>query len=83
VTLSSLAAFGVDGFTAMLNPGESAILAVGRTVDRVVARDRGLAVVPTVTLTFTFDHRVVDGASGARALAELADLLQGAITWRA
>jgi pyruvate dehydrogenase E2 component (dihydrolipoamide acetyltransferase) len=82
VTLSSLAGFGVDGFTAMLNPGESAILAVGRTVDRVVARDRGLAVVPTVTLTFTFDHRAVDGASGARALTELADLLEGAMAWR-
>ena len=46
-TLSSLGTFGVDRFTAMLNPGESAILAVGRTVDRVVPRDRGIAVVPT------------------------------------
>jgi pyruvate dehydrogenase E2 component (dihydrolipoamide acetyltransferase) len=81
-TLSSLGTFGVDAFTAMLNPGESSILAVGRTVDKVVPRDRGLAVVPTLTATFTFDHRVVDGAVGAVALAELAELLEGGMTWR-
>lgn len=81
-TLSSLGTFGVDSFTAMLNPGESSILAVGRTVERVVPRDRGLAVVPTLTMTFTFDHRVVDGATGAAALAELAELLEGGMAWR-
>jgi pyruvate dehydrogenase E2 component (dihydrolipoamide acetyltransferase) len=81
-TLSSLGTFGVDSFTAMLNPGESAILAVGRSVDRVVPRDRGLAVVPTITCTFTLDHRVVDGATGAAALAELAELLEGGMAWR-
>lgn len=81
-TLSSLGTFGVDRFTAMLNPGESSILAAGRTVDRAVPRDRGLAVVPTMSLTFTFDHRVVDGATGAAALAELAELLEGGMAWR-
>jgi pyruvate dehydrogenase E2 component (dihydrolipoamide acetyltransferase) len=83
ITLSSLAGLGVDRFNAMLNPGESAILAVGRTADRVVPRDRGLAVVPTMTLTLTLDHRVVDGAAGAIALAELARLLEGGMAWRA
>ena len=83
ISLSSLASFGVDRFNAMLNPGESAILAVGRTTDRVVPRDRGLAVVPTMTLTMTVDHRVLDGAAGAAALAELAGLLEGGMTWRA
>jgi pyruvate dehydrogenase E2 component (dihydrolipoamide acetyltransferase) len=82
ISLSSLAAFGVDRFGAMLNPGESAILAVGRTVDRVVPRDRGFAVVPMVALTLTVDHRVVDGATGGRALADLAELLEGGMTWR-
>jgi pyruvate dehydrogenase E2 component (dihydrolipoamide acetyltransferase) len=75
-TLSSLGTFGVDSFTAMLNPGESSILAVGRTVEKAVPRERGIAVVPTLSLTFTFDHRVVDGAIGAAALSELADLLE-------
>jgi pyruvate dehydrogenase E2 component (dihydrolipoamide acetyltransferase) len=83
VSLSSLASFGVDRFTAMLNPGESAILAVGRSVDRVVPRERGVAIVPVLSLTLTLDHRVVDGATGAKALAELAELLEGAMAWRA
>ncbi|MBS1879364.1 MAG: 2-oxo acid dehydrogenase subunit E2 [Actinobacteria bacterium] len=80
-TLSSLGGFGVDSFTAMLNPGESAILAAGRTVEKAVPRERGIAVVPTISLTFTFDHRVVDGAVGGAALTELAELLEGGIEW--
>jgi pyruvate dehydrogenase E2 component (dihydrolipoamide acetyltransferase) len=81
-TLSSLGTFGVDSFTAMLNPGESSILAVGRTVEKAVPRERGIAVVPTLSLTFTLDHRVVDGAVGGAALSELAELLEGGMTWR-
>jgi pyruvate dehydrogenase E2 component (dihydrolipoamide acetyltransferase) len=80
LTLSSLAGFGVDSFAAMLNPGETAILAVGRLVERVVPRDRELAVIPTLTLTI--DHRVMDGASGGEALGSLASLLEGAMPWR-
>ena len=82
ITLSSLAGFGVDSFVAMLNPGESAILAVGRAVEKVLPRGRGLAIAPTLSLTLTIDHRVIDGAAGGAALAELADLLEGAMTWR-
>ncbi len=80
-TLSSLGTFGVDQFSAMLNPGESAILAAGRAVERLVPRERGIAVAPMISLTFTFDHRVVDGAVGGAALSELADLLEGGIEW--
>jgi pyruvate dehydrogenase E2 component (dihydrolipoamide acetyltransferase) len=82
ITLSSLAGLGVDRFTAMVNPGESTIVAVGRTVERFVPRGRTIAVVPTLTITLSFDHRVVDGAVGAAALAELAGLLEGGMTWR-
>jgi pyruvate dehydrogenase E2 component (dihydrolipoamide acetyltransferase) len=82
VTLSNLGGYGIDRFTAMLNPGEAAILAVGRVIDRVVPRPRGIAVIPVLSLTFTVDHRVADGASGAQALVELAELLEGAMTWR-
>jgi pyruvate dehydrogenase E2 component (dihydrolipoamide acetyltransferase) len=80
-TLSSLGTFGVDSFTAMLNPGESAILAVGRAVEKLVPRAGGIALAPVISLTFTFDHRVVDGAVGAAALSELAALLEGGIEW--
>lgn len=82
ISMSSLAAFGVDRFDAMLNPPEAAILAVGRTTDRVVPTARGIEVAPIATLTMTFDHRVVDGATGARALRELAELLEGDAAWR-
>ena len=82
VTLSNLGSFGVDRFTAMLNPGESTIVAVGRVTDRVVPRGRGITVIPVLTVTMTFDHRAIDGAIGGAAIAELAELLEGAMTWR-
>jgi pyruvate/2-oxoglutarate dehydrogenase complex dihydrolipoamide acyltransferase (E2) component len=82
ITLSNLGNLGVDRFTAMVNPGESAIVAVGRTVERLVPRGRTIAVVPILTVTLAFDHRVVDGAVGAAALAELAELLEGGMRWR-
>ncbi len=82
ITISNLGGFGVDSFTAMLNPGESAILAVGRPLERVVPRERGLAVITSIALSLTIDHRVMDGASGAEALVELAGLLEGGMTWR-
>jgi len=82
ITVSSLAGFGVDSFAAMLNPGESAILAVGRVVERVVARGGQPAIAPMLALTLTIDHRVMDGASGGAALGELAELLEGGMQWR-
>jgi pyruvate dehydrogenase E2 component (dihydrolipoamide acetyltransferase) len=66
----------------MLNPGESAILAAGRAVEKLVPRDGDAALARLISLTFTFDHRVVDGAVGGAALSELADLLEGGIEWR-
>jgi pyruvate dehydrogenase E2 component (dihydrolipoamide acetyltransferase) len=82
ITLSNLGGFGVDQFTAMVNPGESAIVAVGRVLDQLRPSGRGIAVVPVLTVTMTFDHRVADGAEGAAALATLAELLEGGMQWR-
>ena len=82
VTISNLASAGVDRFNAMVNPGEAAILAVGRVVERVVPQARGIAIASMLTLTLTLDHRVVDGAGGGAALAELASLLEGEMRWR-
>jgi pyruvate dehydrogenase E2 component (dihydrolipoamide acetyltransferase) len=82
LTISNLGRFGVDRFAAMLNPGEAAILAVGRPVDRIRPEGRGFAMVPTLALTLTIDHRVMDGATGGLALAELCDLLEGTMAWR-
>jgi len=78
ITVSNLGTFGVDRFTAIVNPPEAAILAVGRVVDRVIAVDGAAAVRPMVSLTLTVDHRVADGADAARYLADVAKELESA-----
>jgi pyruvate dehydrogenase E2 component (dihydrolipoamide acetyltransferase) len=67
-TISNLGMFGVEQFIAVLNPPQAAILAVGATEDRVVAREGEAAVRPLMTLTLTVDHRAVDGAPAAEFL---------------
>lgn len=66
-TITNLGALGVDRFTALINPPQSGILAIGRA--------RSLDGGRFLTLTLTADHRVADGAHGARLLAELAERL--------
>ena len=70
-TVSNLGMLGVDSFTAIINPPQSAILAVGRVAPRVVALDGGIAARPTMTVNLSADHRVVDGALAARFIAEV------------
>ena len=78
-TISNLGPQSVDRFTAIVNPPEAAILAVGRVRDLVVARDGAAVVAPMVTLTLSVDHRVVDGAQAAAFLADLAARLEGGL----
>jgi pyruvate dehydrogenase E2 component (dihydrolipoamide acetyltransferase) len=75
-TISNLGMFGVDAFHAIVNTPQAAILAVGRILDRIVAIDGKPAVRPTMTVSLSFDHRVVDGAEGARFLDTLAALAE-------
>ncbi len=75
-TISNLGMFGIDVFNAIVNAPQAAILAVGRIADRVVPVDGRPEVRPTVVLTASFDHRVVDGAAGARFLQTLAALVE-------
>jgi pyruvate dehydrogenase E2 component (dihydrolipoamide acetyltransferase) len=75
-TISNLGMFGVDAFHAIVNTPQAAILAVGRILDRVVAVDGAPAVRPMLTVSLSFDHRVVDGAEGARFLDTLAALVE-------
>ena len=72
-TVSNLGMFGIDRFTAIINPPESAILAVGRTVSRPSAlnAEGDIGLVPTLTLTLSVDHRVLDGVVAARFLQDL------------
>jgi pyruvate dehydrogenase E2 component (dihydrolipoamide acetyltransferase) len=75
-TISNLGMYGVDAFAAIVNPPQAAILAVGRIVDRVIPVAGGPEVRPTLALCLSFDHRVVDGARGARFLDTLAGLME-------
>jgi pyruvate dehydrogenase E2 component (dihydrolipoamide acetyltransferase) len=75
-TISNLGMFGVDAFSAIVNPPQAAILAVGRIADRVVALHGQPVVQPTLVLTLSCDHRALDGARAAQFLGTLADLVE-------
>jgi pyruvate dehydrogenase E2 component (dihydrolipoamide acetyltransferase) len=74
-TISNLGSFGADAFTPIVNPPQCAILGVGRIVDKPVAIAGSVEVRPTLWLSLTFDHRIVDGAPAARFLQQLGDRL--------
>jgi pyruvate dehydrogenase E2 component (dihydrolipoamide acetyltransferase) len=74
-SVSNLGMFGIDAFTAVINPPEAAILAVGATVDEPVVVDGQVQVRPRTRLTLTVDHRVLDGAAAAAFLRDLTTLL--------
>ncbi|HEY7323034.1 MAG TPA: dihydrolipoamide acetyltransferase family protein [Candidatus Binatia bacterium] len=77
-TVSNLGMFGVDNFIAIINPPQCAILAVGQVAPRVVPFREGIAVRPMMTMSLSADHRVVDGAIGAKFLQEVKMLLEKA-----
>ena len=80
-SISNLGADGPDRFTAIINPPQSAILAVGRRRDCVVAKDGAVVVRPQSDLTLTVDHRVADGRLASQFLARLVEILEGR-DWR-
>jgi pyruvate dehydrogenase E2 component (dihydrolipoamide acetyltransferase) len=80
-SISNLGANGPDRFTAIINPPQSAILAVGRQRDCVVAREGAVVVRPLSDLTLTVDHRVADGRLASQFLARLVAILEGR-DWR-
>lgn len=76
-TISNLGSFGIEEFTAIINPPGSAILAVGETKKRPVVSGKGEVVVrPVMTMTLSCDHRVIDGAAGGRFLSELQRMIE-------
>jgi len=70
-TLTNLGMLGVDVFQAIINPPQSTILATGRIAERPVVEDGQVVARPTVYLTLSVDHRVLDGATAARFLQDL------------
>jgi len=75
-SVSNLGMFGIDEFTAMLNPPEAGILAVGAASPVPVLRDGQLVEVPKMKITLTVDHRAMDGATGAAFLRDLTGILE-------
>jgi pyruvate dehydrogenase E2 component (dihydrolipoamide acetyltransferase) len=75
-TVSNLGMMGIERFTAILNPPEAGILAIGATIDAPVVRNGAVVVGKTLTATMSCDHRVIDGALGARWLAAFVDLVE-------
>jgi pyruvate dehydrogenase E2 component (dihydrolipoamide acetyltransferase) len=75
-SVSNLGMFGIDEFTALINPPEAAILAVGAVTPRPVVRDGEVTVRQLMRVTLSCDHRVVDGATGARFLQTLKKILE-------
>jgi len=74
-TVSNLGMFGIDAFTPILSLTQAGILGVGRIVEEPVVRDGQVVAGHTLTLSLTFDHRVIDGAPAARWLQRLCQRL--------
>ncbi|HEV3470514.1 MAG TPA: pyruvate dehydrogenase complex dihydrolipoamide acetyltransferase [Pyrinomonadaceae bacterium] len=75
-SVSNLGMYGIDEFTAVINPPEGGILAVGAMTPRPVVRDGQVVVRQIMRVTASFDHRVIDGATGAKFLQTLKKILE-------
>lgn len=75
-TITNLGMYDVDSFTAIINPPESAILAVGRINKRAVVENDAIVIKPTTTLSLTYDHRVIDGAPAAIFLQRIKQIIE-------
>ena len=75
-SLSNIGGSGVDRFEAIIYPGQSGILAVGRQHERVIARADGIVVAKGVNLTLSLDHRLIDGVVGAQFIQTLAERME-------
>ncbi len=75
-SVSNLGMFGIERFTAILNPPEAGILAIGTTVDTPVIVNGAVVPGKRMTVTMSCDHRVIDGALGAKWLAAFVDLIE-------
>jgi pyruvate dehydrogenase E2 component (dihydrolipoamide acetyltransferase) len=79
-TLSNLGMYGLEEFTAIINPPEAGILAVGKIEETPVAVNGSVEIHPVMKLTLSYDHRIVDGAPAARFLARIKEYLENPYT---
>ncbi|MDH4248647.1 MAG: 2-oxo acid dehydrogenase subunit E2, partial [Deltaproteobacteria bacterium] len=76
LTITNLGEFDITAFTAIINPPEVFILAVGKVEPRVVARQGEMVIAPLCTLVLSFDHRAVDGAPASRLMQRIKQHLE-------
>jgi pyruvate dehydrogenase E2 component (dihydrolipoamide acetyltransferase) len=76
VTISNLGKFGIDDFVAIINPPETAIVAVGGIREDVIVKNGAIRPGRVMTLTLSSDHRVIDGTMGAKFMARLRQVLE-------
>jgi pyruvate dehydrogenase E2 component (dihydrolipoamide acetyltransferase) len=82
-TITNLGVYEIDTFTPIINPPECAILGIGRLVEKMVVREGSPTVRTMLTLSLTFDHRLVDGAPAARFLQRVKQLVETPYLWLA
>ena len=75
-TITNLGMYGVDTFTPIINPPETAILGVGRLTEKPVVEKGKIVIKPLMNLSLSFDHRVVDGAPAAQFLQKIKEILE-------
>ncbi len=75
-TISNMGIYDIDQFSAIIQPPEAAILAVGRITEKVVARNGEMVIRPVMNLTLSIDHRVLDGALGAQFLQTVKNYIE-------
>jgi pyruvate dehydrogenase E2 component (dihydrolipoyllysine-residue acetyltransferase) len=78
-TITNLGAWDVDHFTPIVNAPESAVLGVGRILEKPAVQDGALVAEPRISLSLTHDHRIIDGAPAARFLKALKDIIEDPI----
>ena len=78
-TISNLGMFGIEEFTAIINPPDACILAVGSIVQKPIVKEGELAVGNVMKVTLSCDHRIVDGASGAQFLQTLRSFIENPV----
>jgi pyruvate dehydrogenase E2 component (dihydrolipoamide acetyltransferase) len=79
-TISNMGMYDIDQFSAIIQPPEAAILAVGRVVEKVGARQGEMVIRPIMNLTLSIDHRVLDGALGAQFLQTVKNYIEDPVS---
>jgi pyruvate dehydrogenase E2 component (dihydrolipoamide acetyltransferase) len=77
-TITNLGMFEVEAFTPIINPGQMAILGIGKISTKPIVTEDKIEIRPITTLSLTFDHRVLDGSTAAQFLQKIKQIIENA-----